>query len=98
MSLPASGLLTHDGVDVWGHCCIAFLVSTDQNCTIYMQGSDDNVNWYDFKSATDSDRSWNCNNEKIWVPINICAHYVRLVVYNAAASTATVTGVITAMI
>jgi len=90
VSVSAGGTLTHTGIDVNDYSGISVLVSSTGNCTVYIQVSDDNTNWYDIKSLSDGDRAWNCNNEKIAIPMNPYAHYMRIVVYATTASTVTV--------
>ena len=93
VSVPATSLVTHDGVDISSYQEVSFAISTTANCAIYLQFSDDNSNWYDLKAVDDSDRSWNCTNEKIFATNSVAAHYIRIVVYATVAST--VTGIIT---
>lgn len=93
-SLPAYGIITHEGQDVSGYAKISILISTTQSCTVYVQGSDDNVNWYDYQDETDTARTWACANEKIWFRILNNARYLRILVYNSSSGAATVTGVI----
>jgi len=94
VSVPAAEVVTHDGIDVSGCPYVSFIISTTLACTVYVQGSSDNVNWHDLKSDADADLSWGCNNEKIWFRIPFYTHYVRLVVRNGGAVAATITGVI----
>lgn len=82
---------THEGVDVSDYQGMTVYLSSNVSVTLYVQFSSDNVNWYDLKAQDDTNRSWNCNNEKICVAGDIVARYVRLVVYNASGSTATIT-------
>jgi len=90
VDLAAGGTLTHTGIDVNDYSGVSILVSSTGNSTVYVQISDDNMNWYDVKSPADSDRAWNCNNEKIAIPLNLYAHYMRVVIYASTASTVTV--------
>lgn len=92
VSVAAGGTLTHTGVDVNDYAKKTVLVSTTANCTVYVQVSDDNTNFYNIKTAADGDLSWNCNNEKIAIQIDHYAHYMRIVIYATVAST--VTGII----
>lgn len=94
VSVPATSLVTHVGVDIQEYTHISCIVSADQACTIYVQGSDDNVNWYDFKRSHDTDTTWSCSSEKIWFKIDSNTHYIRILVYNTAAAAATVTVVL----
>jgi len=94
VSVPGTSLVVHEGIDVSGYHKISVLVSTTQNCTVYIQGSDDNTNFYDLKSDADADLTWNCNNEKIWFRVLPATRYFRVAVYNSVAVAATVTGVV----
>ena len=90
VSLPAGGTLTHEGINVNDYSGITVLVSSTGNSTVYIQVSDDNTNWYDVKSPADADRIYNCNNEKIAIPLNLYAVYMRVVVYASTDSTLTI--------
>jgi len=94
VSVPALGLVTHEGQDVSGYSQISILTSTTTSCTIYVQGSDDNANWYDWKRVHDTDTTWACDNEKIWFKVDANVRYLRVLIYNSAAVAATVTGVV----
>jgi len=89
VSLAAGNILTHTGIDVSSYSGISILVSSSGNVDVYPQISDDNTNWYDVKSGTDADRVYNCNAEKIAVPMNLYAHYFRIVIYANTDSTVT---------
>jgi hypothetical protein len=93
-SLNALGTFVSAEVDVSGYARKTVLVSTTQNCTVYYQISHDAVTWFDPKTQADGDIAFNCNNEAIAIAINDCAHYIRVVVYNASASAATITVVL----
>lgn len=93
VSITTGTTLTHTGIEIFDYQEVSFSISSTGNVTVYVQFSDDNVNWYDLKSLDDADRSWNCNAEKIFVTGTVAARYMRLVVY--ASSDSTVTGVIT---
>lgn len=98
-NIAAGGTITHEGENVEKYSKITALVSTDQDCTVYVQLSDDNTNFYDIKTEADGDLSWNCNNEKIAIPLSdYTAKYLRLVIKNNSGSTATVTAVIMAQV
>lgn len=94
VSIPSAGAASHFGLDITNHDHTSYLVSTTTDCIIFLQGSDDNVNWYEHKSAADVDRTWNCNNEKIWFSDVHAMRFVRLVIQNLGGSTSTVTVVI----
>lgn len=95
VNLPGLGLLSHGGVDISGFQEVSFAISTNVGCTIYLQYSDNNTDWYDLKAVDDTDRSWSCNDEKIFVTGSVAARFMRLVIYNTTGNTATITGVIT---
>lgn len=92
VSIPSSGAASHFGLDISSDDRTTYLVSTTTDCTVFLQHSDDNVNWYEHKSAGDVDRTWNCNNEKISFSQEHAMRFVRIIVQNlgSAASTATV--------
>jgi len=94
VSVTSGAVVTHEKVYVGDYSAMTFGVSTDQGCTVYVQFSDDGVNWYDPKTESDGDMSWNCNNEKICHTMSVAAQYVRIVIYNGSGSTATVTAVL----
>lgn len=98
-SIAASGTITHAAEDVEKYSKITALVDTDQNCTVYVQLSNDGTNFYDIKDLSDNDISFTCNNEKIAIPLSdYTAKYLRLVIKNNSGSTATVTAVIMAQV
>lgn len=90
-SVGASELITHAGEDVSGYSKLALFISSTENVTIYVQGSDDNLNWFDYKRVHDTNTTWNCDGEKIWFLLDSVAHYIRVLVYATAASTVSVT-------
>jgi len=92
LSVPGLATVTHAGIDVSGVQSMTFCISTTQNSTVYLQFSDDNATWYDLKAVDDTDRTWNCNNERICVHGDIAAHYMRMVVKNESTSTMTLNG------
>lgn len=98
VSLDAYGTLTHPGEDVSDYGGKTLLISTTQDCTVYVQFSDDNTNWYDWCDAAGVAMSFSVNNAKKAMSIDDYCHYIRIVVYNAAASAATVTGVISCVV
>ena len=89
VSLSAGSILTHTGIDVSSYSRITVLISSSGNVDIYPQVSDDNTNWYDIKSEADADLVYNCNAEKIAIPINLNAHYFRIVIYANSDSVVT---------
>lgn len=93
---PANGLLTGVGQDVRGYENLSVNVSTTQPCTITIQVSDDNANWYEIKSAADADLSWNCSNEKINFNIPNFSSFMRVLVLNTNATAGTTTVVLNA--
>ena len=94
VSLDAYGTLSHNGIDVSRLTKKIVMVSTTQNCTVYVQFSDDNANWYDLVDSTGSAFTWGVNNVKKAMTIDDYSHYMRVVIYNNAASASTITGVI----
>jgi len=90
--VPALGTIAHTGIDSSGYASMTFYVSSTGASTVYLQFSDDNVNWYDMKSVADDTRSWSCSSEKIAVHGDIATHYVRIVVYNTAGANNTIDG------
>jgi hypothetical protein len=95
-SLIAGGVITHDGIDVSGNAYVSCLVSTTQSCTVYLQGSNDNVTFYDLKTDADADVSFACNNEHIWFRVPIYTHYLRVTIQNVNATTGTISLVVMA--
>jgi len=89
VSLASGNVLTHTGIDISSYSGITILVSSSGDVNVYPQISDDNTNWYDVKSVADGDRVYNCNAEKIAVPMNLYAHYFRIVIYANTDSTVT---------
>jgi len=98
VTLPGTGTLTHTGLDVSDYRKVTIMVSTTQNCTVYVQVSDDNTNFYDPKTVADADITHNCNNEKICFDVPVYAHYLRVVVYNNTATDAIVTGIVSCQV
>lgn len=94
VTIASGGAATHAGLDVDKASDLCTFISTDQDCTVYVQGSPDDINWYDLKSGADVDRSWNCNNEKIWFHEIALTRYIRVVIFNASANAAEVSAVI----
>jgi hypothetical protein len=86
LSVPATNVVTHDGLDVTGYSSILVQISTTASATVYVQFSDDLTNWYDLKTSADADLSWNCNNEKICFLVPASGHYFRVVVLNGASA------------
>ena len=90
--------VTSAAVDV-GNCSkISVLMSATDNMTIYPQFSDDNLNFYDLKTAADANVTFNCNNEKICMPIDVHGHYFRIVAKNFGSGNSTVNAVIASMV
>lgn len=72
------------------------MVSANQDTLVYVLGGPDGDNCdYYLKSGTnvdteDTDREWDCNDEKIMFQVNEVMSYISVVVDNEAASDATV--------
>lgn len=96
VSLAIGNVITHTGLEMAGYNHQSWLISSTGNVTIYLQGSNDNVNWYDHQDETDTARTFACSNEKIWIPVDNRARYVRAVVFATTASTVTVESVMVA--
>ena len=98
VSVDAGAVVTHTGIDVSKFKEKTVLVSTNKDFTIYVQVSDDNENWYDIKSETDGDLSWNCNNEKIAFRVPHFCKYMRVVAKNNATDAGTIRCVVSCQI
>jgi len=96
--VDAGAVVTHTGIDVSKFKDKLILVSTTDDFTIYIQVSDDNTNWYDLKTNSDGDISFNCNNEKIAFRINYFSKYMRIVAKNNGSSAATISCVVSCQI
>ena len=93
---PIAALLASVGIDVSGYETLSLNVATTNTCTVTVQLSDDNVNWYEIKTAADADLSWACNNEKINFSIPNFSRFVRVLVQNTAGAAGTTTAVLNA--
>ena len=93
-SVPGSGNITHNGIDVSHAAKITCLVSTTAACTVRVQISDDNINWYEFVDETDTARTYSVNNQKKAFRIENAAKFLRLFVTNDTASAVTVNAVV----
>ncbi len=91
VTVAESGTATHAGVDVGMHTEKTLLVETNRSMTVYMQGSTDNVNFYDLKTIADADVSHNCNNEKILISVPFYCHFFRVLIQNTAGGSGLVT-------
>ena len=98
VEVDAGATITHEAIDLGGVSSFNVQVSASQNCAVYPQSSDDNINFYDLKSAADGDLTYNCNNEKIAFPVSHPCHYFRIAIKNNGAATATVRAVVTSLI
>lgn len=92
VGLVASGTLTHIGLDISAYSRSTILLSTTGDCTLYIQFSDDNTNWYDWCDSSGTAISFGVNNVKKAFDINVASKYMRIVVYNSSGSTVTVRG------
>ena len=91
------GTIVGPGIDVDGYSKLTFLVYANVSTEVYVQVSNDNTNWYNPKTVADADIKNLCNNEKIAITfVGYYAPYVRIVVDNKAAGTATVTAILLA--
>lgn len=88
--VPATTAITHVGEDVREFLNKTIMISTSGAATVYVQFSDDNVNFYEWKSIEDSDLTFACTNEKICFGFQDHARYVRIVIYNSSSSNNTV--------
>jgi len=93
---PSLGLLSGIGIDVGGYADLSVNVSTTNACTVTIQVSDDNVNFYEIKSAADADLSWLCSNEKINFSVPNFSRFIRILVKNDTATAGTTTVVLNA--
>lgn len=91
VSVDAGATVTHEAVDVGNHSQTTILISTSGDCTAYFQLSDDNISWYDYCGDDATADNYACNGVKKAIRFNACAHYMRIVVKNNAATATTVT-------
>lgn len=94
LSLPATSIVTHEGIDVSQFSGKTLLISSTASVSVYVQFSDNLSNWYDWCDATGSAISWTVNNVKKAIGIDDHSHYVRIVVHNSSASAVTCTMVL----
>lgn len=90
VSLVDDGLLTHEGIDVSTYAGKTILLSTTGTCTLYVQFSNDNTNWYDWCDAAGTAMSFTVNNVKKAIGVDDHCHYIRLIVHNTSGSTVVV--------
>jgi len=91
--LAASATAVTVGIDMSAFEAATVGISTTAACTIRPQISDDDVNWYDVKTAADADISFACNNEKIAFAFPMYGRYIRVTVTDGGSGS-TVTAVI----
>jgi len=90
-TVPNNSAITHAAVDVESTSAKTLLISSDVAVTVYVQFSDDGTNWYDWVDAAGSALTLSVNNEsKAWA-IDDYTRYIRIVVFNASGTNATVT-------
>ena len=93
-SVPGSGNITHAGIDLQHAAKITCLVSTNAACTVRVQFSDDNLNWYEFVDETDTARTYSVNNQKKAFRIDNAAKFLRLFITNDTTADVTVHAVV----
>jgi len=89
-SVDSGATVTHVEIDVTDYGAYTALVSTDQQCTIYVQFSQNGTDWYDLTDSAGTSLEYTVDNEKKAIGINDVTTYVRIVIYNESDSTATV--------
>ena len=90
-SVADGASITHEGIDVSHAAKTTVLVSTDRTMTIRPQISDDNINFYDLVDETDTNRTFDCTNEKIAFRIESAAKFIRLFVTNSVGAAGLIT-------
>lgn len=87
-SVVASGTITHTVIDTGNFSGLTALISTDQDCTVWIQFSNGKSDWYTLTDAAGTNLQYSVNNEKKAIGINDVSNYVRVVIQNNAASAA----------
>lgn len=88
--IPAATLATHAAEDVEEFLNKTVLVSTSAQATVYVQFSDDAVNWYEWRDLSDTAITFSVNNEKKCFGFADHTRYMRVIVHNTSASNNTV--------
>ena len=89
--ISATSYATHSPVDVSDYSGKTIYVQSSGDVTIYVQGSYDGTNWHEMVDESDTSRTWNCNNEKVYFGVDDYLRYIRILVHNATAAAITVT-------
>lgn len=89
-SVAAGGTITHSAVHSGNYAGLTVLISTDQDCSVWVQFSNDQTNWYSLTDAAGTTLKYNVNNEKKAIGVNDISDYIRIVIYNNAGSSATI--------
>lgn len=88
VSAAAGAAVSHGGLDVQKYTGKTLLVSTTTNCNVYIQFSDNNIDWYDWCDAAGAAITFACNNSKKAFSIDDHCHYIRTLIHNTDGSSA----------
>ena len=91
-AVPANTTVDGPSIGVDGYHNLCLMINTTQAGTLYIQGSDDGVSWYDLTGTTGTALTWSISAGATAVPVpNVFAPFVRCQFRNTAGSAATVT-------
>lgn len=93
-SVPNAAAISHAALDISSFGRKSMLVSSDGPVTIYVQFSDDELNWYEWYDTSDNAVTFAVDNVKKCIEIIDVAHYMRIVITNSSGAAVNVTAVI----
>lgn len=86
VTVADGGTAASTGVNVEKFTKKSLIVQTNRSMTVRVQGSDDDSNYFDWKTVADADITHNCSNEKILIEIPFTTTFFRVVVTNSAGA------------
>ena len=86
VTVADAGTAASTGVNVEKFTKKVLIVQTNRSMTVRVQASDDDVNYFDWKTVADADITHNCNNEKILIEIPFTTTFFRVVATNSAGA------------
>ena len=91
-AIANNGYIATVAEDISEYSSVSIMVVTDGSLTVQYQLNDDgtDTDWFDPKNVSDTTLTWNCNNEKVAIPVDVAGNYIRIFISNSSGASVNV--------